>query len=278
MATLVHFINVGQGNMTLLQLASGQTFLYDCNVTNENEDEVLGYVAKQVGWGKAIDVFVCSHRDADHMRGVKKVNDYFPIKRVWDSGVTGTTPDSTEYREYMDLRRSVGFLEVERRKYYDYGNTRLRVMNSKNDDLPDNANAQSIVIKVVHHDARRDVNHDSVLLTGDTDAVAWQSIRSYYADGDLSCSLLLASHHGSITFFDDPSDEKNYYVAHVNAMKPAMTIVSVGDNGHGHPHDKALELYKKYSTGSNKGNKIKRTDMHGTLRLELKDDGGWSLS
>jgi beta-lactamase superfamily II metal-dependent hydrolase len=61
-------------------------------------------------------------------------------------------------------------------------------------------------------------------------------------------------------------------------MSPAMTVISVGDgNPHGHPHDKSLELYEKYSKGSNTGAKIKRTDEHGSLLVELKDDGRWSL-
>ena len=73
MPTTVHFIDVGQGNMTLMQLADGSIFLYDCNVTDDHEDDVLGYVANQIGWHTNIDVFVCSHRDADHMRGVLNV-------------------------------------------------------------------------------------------------------------------------------------------------------------------------------------------------------------
>ncbi len=277
MATKVHFINVGQGNMTLLELANGKKYLYDCNLTEDNEDDVLDYLEKLIGKGTKIDVFICSHRDADHMRGVKKVHERFPIQHVWDSGVVGTTVDCTEYTEYMDLRRTVGFTEVQALKRYDYGNTRLRIMNSKNDDLADNANAQSIVIKVVHRDSTNGTDHDSVLLTGDTDAVTWKAIRKSYEDSDLSCSLLLASHHGSITYFDDPSDTI-YYTSHLKAKSPAMTIISVGDNRHGHPDKKALEFYEQYSTGSDKGNKVYRTDKQGNMCVELKDGGGWSLT
>jgi len=79
----------------------------------------------------------------------------------------------------MALRREVGFTEVKSKTRYDYGNTRLR---SKNDDLADNANAQGIVIKVVHRDAGKDVDHDSVLLTGDTNTATWKDIRTRYSD------------------------------------------------------------------------------------------------
>jgi competence protein ComEC len=277
MTTRVHFINVGQGNMTLLELADGTKCLYDCNVTGDNQEAVLGYLAKQIGNGTKIGVFICSHRDADHMRGVRKIHARFPIQHVWDSGAVGTTVNSTEYQEYMDLRRTVGFTEVQTQTRYDYGGTRLRIMNAKNDKLANDANAQSIVIKVVHRSSVTDADLSSVLLTGDTDAATWKVIRQSYGDGDLKCSLLLASHHGAITYFDDPSDQY-YYVSHLQAQSPAMTIISVGDNSFGHPDKKALEFYEKYSRGEDHGYKVYRTDQQGNMCVELKDDGGWSLT
>lgn len=63
------------------------------------------------------------------------------------------------------------------------------------------------------------------------------------------------------------------YEKHMRAINPTMTIVPVGDNAHGHPNKKALELYKKHSTGSNKGNKVFTTQNKGTMKLALKDDG-----
>lgn len=279
MPTTVDFIDCGQGNMTLMKLANGKVFLYDCSVTGDNEKTVLDYVESRIGKGTKIDVFICSHRDADHMRGVKKVHARFPIQHIWDSGATGTSPDCTEYKEYMELRRKVGYTEVKRMTMYDYGNTRLRVMNAKNDKLADNANAQSIVIKVVHRDAIKKVSYDSIMLTGDTDAKTWQDIRSEYTDADLSCSLLLASHHGSISYFDDPDAEDGRYTSHLEAKSPAMTFISVGkDNQHGHPDAEAVKLYNKHSTGSSKGNKVYRTDENGNIQVTLKDGGGWSVN
>ena len=53
---------------------------------------------------------------------------------------------------------------------------------------------------------------------------------------------------------------------------------AVGPNSHGHPHEAAIKLYRKYSTGSDKGNKVYRTDTKGTMKLTLKDGGGWLLN
>lgn len=277
MPTVLHFISVGQGNMVLCHLDDGTQLLYDCNVTDENEDDVLGYLDRVIGWGNSIDIFVNSHRDADHMRGIKRIHTHFPIKKVWDSGVTGNTPAGTEYREYMELRRTVGYREIERLKRWTFGKSLLRVMNSKNDDLPDDPNAQSIVIKVQHQDERSQ-SFTSALLTGDTDARTWRySVLKHYAKSDLSTDILLASHHGSLSFFDDPADTENYYLEHLRAISPAMTIISVGDNVHGHPDPKAIKFYETHSGGSNKGTKLKRTDEHGTIKVLLDDKEGWKL-
>ena len=266
----IHFINVDCGNMVLLCLSDGTTMLYDCNLTTANEVEVLTYLRQAMGSKRTIDIFVNSHRDSDHMRGIRRIHAYFPILLVWDSGVTGTTPYSPEYQQYMDLRRQVGFREVEARKYWTYGDTIVRVMNSKYPDYSD-ANNQSLVLKVEYRGS-------SVLLAGDTDYRPWkEKILPYYSKR-VKSSILLAAHHGSITFFDDPSDEKYYYTKHVQAIEPGMTIVSVGPNVHDLPHPKAIDLYSRYSRGSKQGNKVYRTDKQGNMKLLLKGGGAWSLS
>jgi beta-lactamase superfamily II metal-dependent hydrolase len=130
-----HFIDVGCGNMTLLLFPEGTTYLYDCNVTEDNEDAVLAYLSKAMSDRYEIDVFVCSHRDADHMRGIKKIHAEYPIKLIRDPGIEGTTTDSTEYREYMALRRQVGSTEIAPRTRQEVDGTTVRWMNSKDDDL-----------------------------------------------------------------------------------------------------------------------------------------------
>jgi beta-lactamase superfamily II metal-dependent hydrolase len=113
-----------------------------------------------------------------------------------------------------------------------------------------------------------------VLITGDCDAETWRyAIMEDYSTSDVKTTILMAAHHGSISFFDDPADTENYYNDHILAIKPAMTIISVGNNQHGHPDKKALELYGKYSSGSTQGNKVFTTQEKGTMKLTLKNDG-----
>lgn len=135
MNTTVHFIDVGQGNMVLIEASNGEYYICDCNVTNANESRVINYVASVIGSGTSISAFICTHRDADHMRGVKKIHNYFPIKRIWDSGHSGTTTNSNEYLEYMNLRRQVGNEEKKRLTRQDLGMTRLRYLSAKDERL-----------------------------------------------------------------------------------------------------------------------------------------------
>ena len=170
MATIIHFISVGQGNMVLIEAADGKNFVFDCNITEDNEDKVLQYVADQIGWGNPIFAFVCSHRDADHIRGVKKLHAQFPIRVVWDSDYPGTTTDSTEYIQYMALRRKVGSRTIEKQNWEGYGRTRFRYLSAQDKRLPKNANAQGIVIKVEHRSADKKIIQGSAILPGDSDA------------------------------------------------------------------------------------------------------------
>ena len=276
MDTVVHFIDVGQGNMVLMEASNGRYYICDCNVTNDNENRVLNYLGSVIGWGASISAFICTHRDADHMRGIKKIHNYFPIQSIWDSGHPGTTTNSSEYADYMDLRRRVGSEEKKKLTRQDLGMTRLRYLSAKDERLEKNANAQGLVIKVEHWNSSG--VGSSTILTGDCDAETWKhGILKDYSSNDVSTSILMAGHHGSITFFDDPADTQYYYEDHMRAIKPAMTIVSVGDNSHGHPDKKALELYEKHSTGSKQGNKVFTTQDKGTMKLTLKDSG-WALN
>ena len=266
----VHFIDVGFGNMTLILFPNGNIYLYDCNVTDENKHKVFAYLRKALGSRNTINVFVCSHRDADHMRGVAKVNARYPIQRILDAGVEGTTTSTQEYSQYMELRRKVGGREIRPRTFVEIGEGLIRWMNSKDNRLSD-ANDQSIVMKIEYRGS-------GVLLTGDTSFRPWKNIIvPFYADTKLRTNILLASHHGSLTFFDDPSDNKYYYTAHIQKMQPEMTLVSIGTNVHDLPHPKAIELYKKHSSGSNKGNKLYTTQDKGTMKLSLRDNGSWNL-
>lgn len=270
MSNLVsHFISVGNGNMALVILPNSTTMLFDCNVTTDNQWDVLSYLGSVLPSNR-IDYFINTHRDADHMRGVADIHKKYPIAKVWDSGETGTSPYEPSYLSYMNLRRNVTYKTVEAGYYWTFGDTVVRCMNSGRLDTTD-PNSQSMVFKIEY-------GSSSLLLTGDSDAVAWKNyVIPFYKDR-VSSRIMLVSHHGALSFFDDSSDKNYYYTEHIKKIAPDICIVSTGKNAFGHPDPKALEFYEKYAKGSNQGNKIFRTDLRGNIVVTQRFDGSWSLT
>lgn len=263
--TTFHFLNVGQGNMAIGIFPDGQILAYDCNITNENEAEIFAYLQKIMP-KNSIDVFVNSHRDADHMRGIKKLHEQYPITSLFDSGVSGNT-ETTEYEEYMDFRRSiVDTYEVEPNQWW-MAHPGVRIINGKREGL-DDTNSQSIVLHV-------DYNGSTLLLAGDTSATTWRDYIMPQQKQALKSLVLYASHHGSHSFFNEDSENDDDYTDHIAHINPAITIISVGENNpHGHPADEALGHYERHSYGTvETKQKIFRTDKHGNMKLELHGDG-----
>lgn len=76
-----HMLDVGEGLMILIIFPNDQVMLFDCNVTDDNESTILDYLSANIPFKinpatgnteQFIDVFVNSHRDEDHYRGLKK--------------------------------------------------------------------------------------------------------------------------------------------------------------------------------------------------------------
>jgi beta-lactamase superfamily II metal-dependent hydrolase len=276
---VAHFIDVGQGNMTLVEMPNGVIFLYDCNITDENAERVLNYLRAALR-GRAISFFVNSHREADHMRGLKRLSRVFPIREICDNGLPGGTTDSIEYNEYMDVRRNAQQFTAAWNQVWQYGAGRVRIFNAANYSLQDDPNAQSIVMKIENLSPVTGAVLNSLMLTGDSDARTWREwIVPVYGD-QLASSVLVGGHHGASTFFE-PSSGEAPYTGHIERIRPVLTVVSTGPNTYGHPDPAALRLYERFSSGTTigvTGVRTRRTDEHGNMRLTLHDDGGWWIT
>jgi hypothetical protein len=107
----------------------------------------------------------------------------------------------------------------------------------------------------------------SVLLPGDSAVNQWRDriVPNYGADL-LEADVLVASHHGSRTFFkkdkaDDPYEEA------IEAIAPDYTLISVGeDNDYDHPHEDALKLYQEHTGGA-----VAQTKLEGSILVKAED-------
>ena len=103
----VHYIDVGQGDSTLICLPDGKTMLIDAGKGSAS-DEVINYLnALEI---ETIDYFVATHSDDDHVGGAKAVFDEFEIKRVYRPFqiAVGSDGQPTEYEMLGDYADDSG--------------------------------------------------------------------------------------------------------------------------------------------------------------------------
>lgn len=273
----IHQINVGQGHTTLVELADGYRIVIDVDMWNCLVDPIeylLRTIPPDADGVRRIDLLIVTHPHRDHASGVARLLEVFDVGEVWESGHR-LECDEDWYQEFIaaldaaDAQVVAAGLNAAK---VTPGGAELGILapaGAMTVDRPDDT------------ERRRDI-HDqcmvvsmregerSFLVVGDSRWKEWESrIVADYDDDLLSHELLLASHHGSRTFFRDEEDQEPF-IEGLAAISPEIVLVSVGDNDFGHPHDDALELYAKESQI------VLRTDELGTL-LATADDQGWTV-
>lgn len=302
---LLHMLNVGEGLMILAVFPDKTTMLYDCNVIQDDKVWILSYLGMHIPkrhnpvsrrdkqW---IDIFVNSHRDLDHYRGLKLVNELYEIKSIWDSGETGETTQDPDYQYYMQLRRNLikknGSNAViipvpSMTAMRIFGSATVYCLNSSQEFSRLSASmtfSELREVKVQHTNAivlAIKYAGCTILLTSDSDWKAWKNkiVPHFAKTGLVQANILVASHHGSRSFFTDEAanddidpqeNPDNTYVESLDYINPSITLISCGDyDQFHHPNEDAMELYKKHApqeqeyTTNNKGTFAGFIDMLG---------------
>ena len=86
----IHYINVQQGQCTLIIGPDGTTILYDGGEETKGTYEVVPYLqALGITTSQALDYMIASHRHTDHYRGLTEVIDYgYDVLNIYDNGST----------------------------------------------------------------------------------------------------------------------------------------------------------------------------------------------
>lgn len=231
MPVLVRFLDVGQGNMALIQ-AGGFNVVCDCNIRDDNQREVLADLGRLLpASNRRIDAFINTHRDADHIAGIDVLNRVFPILRVWDSGSAGGSADSSVYATYMRVRRDVPEAAVLRAgETIPIGPATIRVLHGATESRPSDCNRESVVFKLEYCG-------NSVLFAGDCDTSTWKRIIAM-APHALDSSIFLAPHHGAIGCLEI-SGQPPYVPLTLPVRQAPMTLGSLAGMG-GPPRPVAL--------------------------------------
>lgn len=297
-------VDCGSGLMHLIIFPDNTVMLYDCNLLEENKDGILRLLhevipCKNVN-GKtkqSIDIFVNSHRDTDHLRGLKYINEEFAIKSIWDSGQSGESPEDSDYQYFMNLKNrlkneSTDNLVVPTPSdiaFRSFGKADVYILCDAKDFLQKDENC------VLYESADRDQHTNclvmlitfserKILLTGDSDWKSWRdNIVPNFENAQVNyenTDILIASHHGSKTFFTNKEEinEEEYpddtYTKSIELINPKITLISCGDySQYHHPNTDAMELYKKYT--SNK--QVYTTHICGTFCGLISVDGDFAV-
>lgn len=302
---LFHLLNVGQGLMSLIIFPDNTVMVYDCNITENNQDSILQYLGKNIpdrynsktkNKEKWIDIFVCSHRDIDHIRGLNILNKNFEIHSIWDSEQSGASTSSNDYEYYMHLKREIKD---------KYGDCAIFTPKASENVIKEVSGAQIFCISP-YLDCDTDIetkkqhtncivliikySNKSILLTGDSDWYIWKNkiVPNFSKKNFLKSQILIASHHGSRSFFtetncdNDSIDIEKYpdttYLGALDFIKPIVTLISCGEckEPHNLPNKEAIKIYKE-KTGNSNDKQVLTTYDKGTIVAFIKQDGSFGV-
>lgn len=277
----IYLLNVGQGHCAFLKLPGGGGLLIDINHAKPDSGggiHVLKFLRDNVKETKGALTCIIGHPDKDHCRGLKEISEAsdLHIERLFDSTLRKEKEKGQEYPEYDDYIDIVGKLKKEGKVVvikrgttsdpnlsFDWGG--IRFLTPEKDFSSerlgsDDMNRKSALIQLDYHGTKVLLASDTSFLTYKEDLRAWKDFK----DSMLKSQVLLVSHHGSRSFFQNGEDDEAYTVA-LDAIDPEYAIISVGkDNPHEHPHKDAVERYAK------KAKKVYRTDEDGSIVVTLR--------
>ncbi len=241
----VHFIDVGQGDSTLI-MTPYENILIDTG-TNASEVDLVAFLGK-VGVD-SIDYLIISHPHADHIGGADKIIESFDVENLVLNGVRDNN-FYTENLEALATREEVEIDIWEAGESFEIGFMQIEVLAP----LPlsnDADNNSSLVFKVIYKDA-------SFLFTGDAEEDSEEEMLEKYSVEMLDCDVLKVGHHGSAT---SSCDE---FIA---AVSPALSVISCEfSNRYGHPHTETLKTLERY------GSIIARIDLEGSVSVRSDGD------
>ena len=213
----VHFIDVGQGDATLIK-AGDHAMLIDAGDNSEGT-AVQSYLNSQ-GIEK-LDYVIGTHPDADHIGGLDVVVYKFDCKKIFMPGVTS---DTKTYDDVMQALKSKNQKAQAPKpgETYTLGDASFTVIAPVK-GYGDETNNWSIGMVLQYGENR-------FLFTGDAEKEAEEDI---LAKGeDISADVYKASHHGSKTGSCDDFLDK---------VHPSYAVISCGEgNKYGHPSAQTL--------------------------------------
>lgn len=248
----VYFIDVGQGDSSLIITEENKKILIDGGGSNDEKYDVGQKVTLPYLLDRRIndlDYVVVSHFDSDHVQGLYAILENIKVKNV----VISTQYEKTEnYEKFMEIvyRKKINIINVKKDDKIQIDKfAKLEILFPLENHIKENRiNNNSIVCKFMNRGL-------SILYTGDIEKIAEDALVKLYKNTKkLSANILKIAHHGSKT-----SSTENF----LNLVNPRIAIISVSkDNLFKHPNSEVIKRLESRNII------IRRTDLEGEIILK----------
>lgn len=224
----IHFIDVGQGDSTLIITKSNKKILVDGGGSETGKD----YIGKNVLLPylldrriKKLDYVMISHFDSDHCKGILYVMEKIKVENVIISKQGEFSENYNRFVEIVRNKRINVILVKSNMKIKIDKDTYFDILWPEETIIEENIlNNNSIVAKLVY-------KNFSMIFTGDIELLAEEEIIKKY---NLKSTILKVAHHGSKTSSSEEFVEK---------AKPKIALIGVGENNkYGHPSKRTLDI------------------------------------
>ncbi|MFK5948911.1 MAG: MBL fold metallo-hydrolase [Methylococcales bacterium] len=236
----VHFIDVGQGDATLLTCPNGKSILVDAgSLSGYTSDQVREYMLPLLDRKeRKIDTLVITHADRDHYNLIKDTLKNIPVGHTFYVG------DHDDYGYGMDdwliaqsnktnLPSTYFDPENQKNASIDCGAASVYVLAANIQNNFSHKNTMSIVLMVRYGDFE-------VVLTGDATKKTENKILERYSSAWLDSDVLKIGHHGSKT----TSTTEDW----ASAIKPQVAVTSSGlRSSYGHPRKEIIQRLEPFT-------------------------------
>lgn len=224
---VIDFLDVGQGDSSLLQLPDGNNVLIDAGPPEAAGKVLEALKARGV---KSLDMVIMTHPHADHVGGVHRVLQELPTRLLLDAGVDHPV---RSYERVLDDADRLGIaLKLGRPGLAKrYGPVSLEVLAPAEPLLKhtrSDVNNASIITRWRWNDV-------TLLQTGDAEQEELNQLMKTRAE--LAATILKVPHHGS---------RYTCNKAFLERVKPKLAVISCAKvNDYHHPHKQAVQRLKQ---------------------------------
>ncbi|MEK7065218.1 MAG: MBL fold metallo-hydrolase [Patescibacteria group bacterium] len=258
-ALRVTFLDVGQGDASLIDFTNGEQMLVDCS-SDSRILSALGRVMKF--YDNQIDYLLVSHPDLDHYGGCEDVLRRFDVKHIITNGFDKDYDSAWRSFKQAIVDEKAEWVIIDSERELLVSNSVIQFLYpdhslASDASVPDSgkaveSNYTSIIFELVYKNKK-------VLFVGDAGEEEEDYIVKKYGT-ELDVDVIKVGHHGS---YHSSSD------AFLKLVTPQIAVISVGaGNSYGHPSHRTMRRLE------NIGSTVYRTDIDKDVGVEIGDEVG----